>query len=145
MKKTTGFLMLAALFTFVISSCKKEQEGKTITQTINITLNANNSYSYQIPHAGDADDVMHIIKQSVNYKVSQVASVAGSDYALFEYTPGLNFTGSDEVQVSNEENHQGDANGQMHGNCNGGGNHHHGDTYIYIFKITVSGNTYNTK
>ena len=144
MKKIIAFLMLAALFTFVISSCKKEQEGKTITQTINITLNANNSYSFQIPHAGDADDVMHIIKQSVNYKVSRVSSVAGSDYALFEYTPGLNFTGSDEVQVSNEENHQGNANGQMHGNCNGGGNHH-GDTYIYIFKITVTGKTNNTK
>ncbi len=138
--------MLAALFTFAIFSCKKEKDGKTITQTINVTLNINKSYSYQITNKGDADDEMQITNQASNYKVSQLTNVAGSDNVLFEYTPAPNFTGSDEVQVSNAENHQCNSNGQMRGNCGGGGggNHPPHDCYIYIFKITVIGSATNT-
>lgn len=127
MKKISVLLLFATIM-FIAASCEKE--GATITKTVNVEINSNAAYSYTVPHAGDADDAMQITQQAMHSSVSKITPDASTGDALFEYVPATNFSGTDEVQVSNvEEHHNGN-----HGNCGG---HRHDDTYIYVFKITV--------
>jgi len=134
MKKITILLLLIAPLALTISSCRKE--GKTVTKTINVQLNANESYSNRIP-PGDADDMMQITSQAQHYSVSNVSFDPASGNSMFQYTPALNYTGTDEVDITNAE---GDHHGNGHaggGNCGGG--HHHDDQTIYIYKINIGG------
>src|SRR5689334_14520179 len=119
MKKITRLLFISAAILFTAQSCKKEDRDVTVTKTIAVSLKANESYSYEVPKAGDADDVMQITKQADHSLTSTVSPVANSENSLFEYTPAADFTGSDEVQVSNIETHHGNS-GHSHGNCSGG-------------------------
>ena len=128
--KKINLLLFAAVVFLAASSCKKEHQ--TITQTINVNLKLNASYSYTVPQAGDADDVMQITQQAMHSSVSKVTPDADGN-VLFEYVPAKDFSGTDEVRISNVEEHG----GGHHGNCDGG-NHGHGDTNIYIFKINIS-------
>jgi hypothetical protein len=136
MKKIAGLFFIAAAISFTTQSCKKDDNGPTVTHTVAVSLRANESYSYQVPKAGDADDVMQITKQAGHSLISKVSPVVNSENTLFEYTPALGFTGSDEVQVTNVENHSGQQGAPHHGNCSGGKGHHEGTT-TYIFKINV--------
>jgi hypothetical protein len=134
MKKIAGlFIVLAALT--IAQSCRKEDQGPTVSHQINVSLKANESYSFQIPHAGDADDVMQIKKQAIHSSNSQVSPVANSTNTLFEYTPAVDFTGSDEVVVASVEGTNGH-HGHHNGQCNGNKNHE--GTTIYDFKITIT-------
>ena len=141
MKKISGIALLAG-FIALTSSCRKERmdDGLVSTKTIYVEMNANDSYSTVISHAGDADDVMHITKQAANYSTSRVIPVANGN-VVFEYKPALDFIGSDEVQISNEEGSHGNA-GQ--GNC-GKGKHHHDDVVVTIFKINIKGASTKTR
>ena len=131
MKKISELFLLASALVFVYSSCRRE--GVTITKTIEVKLKVNESYSYTVAHAGDADDVMQIIQQASHSSVCTITPDASSGDALFSYTPARDYTGTDQVRVSNVEEHHG---GGHHGNCGGGG-HHHDDTYNYIFNFTI--------
>ena len=136
MKKITGILFIAVAILFAIQSCKKEDRDAPVTKTIAVSLKANESYSYQIPKTGDADDVMQITKQAEHSLSSEVSPVANSENTLFEYTPALDYTGNDEVQVTNVEVHNGNSGHSHHGNCSGGKDHHD-ETTTYAFKITI--------
>src|SRR4051812_7741465 len=133
MKTFTSFAFILAL-AFAFSSCKKE--GVTITKVINVDLAENESYKTAVPPAGDADDVMQITSQPQHSSACTVAPDAGTGSIMLQYTPSLNYIGTDEVQVSNTEGqHHG---GGHHGNCSG---HHHDNTTVYIYKINITGNT----
>jgi hypothetical protein len=135
MKKIAILLLVALPAALIISSCRKE--GQTVTKTINVVINANQTYTSQIP-AGDADDVMQITTQAQHYLTSQVTFDSASGSYIFLYTPALNYTGADNVQVTNTEgDHHGNGG---HGSCGG---HHHGNTTVYIYNITVKGVTTN--
>ncbi len=137
MKKITGSLIIAVALVVATQSCKKEDRDASTTKEIAVSLKANESYSYQIPQTGDADDVMQITKQADHSLISKISPVANSENTLFEYTPALDFTGSDEVQVTNVENHNGNSGHSHNGNCSGGKGHHDGTT-TYVFKITIT-------
>ena len=135
MKKFSAFSMVALTLLFTATSCKKEPVS--VTKTINVELKSNDTYSYTIPHAGDADDMMQIVQQAVNYSVSKITADASGN-TLFEYVPAKDFSGTDEVRISNvEEHHDSYHGGGNHGNCNGG-KHGHDDSYTYIFRINIS-------
>ena len=121
------------MFFFLLSSCEKE--GATITKTINVELLANSSFSYAIPLAGDADDVMQITQQGNHFFKSEVIATGSSGYK-FTYAPTFNYEGSDEVKISNEESNSG-SHGQ-HDKCSG---NQHGNETIYNFKIMVKGSS----
>ena len=57
MKKISGIALLAG-FIALTSSCRKERmdDGLVSTKTIYVEMNANDSYSTVISHAGDADE-----------------------------------------------------------------------------------------
>jgi hypothetical protein len=139
MKKITFLLFAAAVSLLFTSACRKEKNGITITKVINVVINANETYSTEIPHSGDADDAMQITVPAAHALVSKLTSASGGN-SLFEYTPVVNYTGSDEVIVSNQEERHGNGG---HGNC-GGGNHHHDDNVIYDFKITIQGTAHRS-
>ncbi len=131
------FSMLVIIATTV--SCRKEHEEEAVTKVIDITIQANEAYTYLMPPSGDADDLMEITQQAKHFALSQITPDAQRN-TLFEYTPELNYMGTDEVHVNTVEGqHTGDHhnhhnNGSSFGNCTG---HHEDVETNYIFKITV--------
>ncbi|MEO5571633.1 MAG: hypothetical protein ABIT08_11855 [Bacteroidia bacterium] len=139
MKNKSVFLPALIAVFFFIASCKKEQDhhdNETVTsKVIDVTLNQNQSYSYTMQSNGDADNVMEISQQAQHALTCKI-SADGSRNTLFEYTPALDYTGSDEIQVNTIEDKQKDGNhGGNHGNCQGG--HENDSETNYIFKITI--------
>ncbi len=139
MKKISGLMLTTAIVMFFTSACRKDENGVTITKVINIEINANNSYTFDVPHAGDADDLMQITKQASHFLKSQITPSSNGNVA-FAYTPELNYVGTDEVLISNGEGAHGNGGKGGHGNCGGSGKHHD-DTTIYDFKINIKGTT----
>lgn len=135
MKNYLSLFLLVVFASIVTTSCHKE--NSEVIKTINVTLEPNQTYTYTIPAAGDADDIMVIAKQAIHYLTSTVA-VDASRNATFTYTPAENYEGTDEVDVKNTENHpQNRLTPPPHrggGNCQG---KHHDDEVTYIFKITI--------
>lgn len=129
--KKISTLLLTVFAIVLISSCRKE--GNDVTKTINVALNAGDSYSYNISHAGDGDDVMEITAQASHASISEVKSANGNGDVVFQYTPASGYTGSDEVHVANVEEHNGNPH-HAGGSCGG----HHQGTTTYIFKITIA-------
>lgn len=144
MKNHFSITFLAVFAAVIVSSCHKE--GNEITKTINVTLAPNETYTYSIAAAGDADDVMEIAKQATHYLTSTVAVDANTRNAVFTYTPTENYIGTDEVDVKNIEHHQ--SNGLNNHPQRGNGNcqvhrHHEEDEITYIFKITIQASSGN--
>ncbi len=135
MKNYLSLFLLVAFASLVTTSCNKG--NSEVYKTINVTLTPNQTYTYDITAAGDADDQMDIVKQASHYLTSTVA-VGASNKTTFTYTPAENYEGTDEVQVKNVEHHQqGSSTPPPHrggGNCQG---KHHDDEVTYIFKITI--------
>ena len=136
MKKNIKLSLIVLIFLFAVSSCRKEPV--TTTKTINVELKSNDSYSYIILKEGDddEDDVMKIVQQAMNYSVSKITPDA-SENILFEYVPAKDFSGTDEVRISNEHDRDEDHHrGGHHGSCHDG-KRGHDNTSIYIFKFNI--------
>lgn len=136
MKNYLSLFLLVGFASIISTSCHKE--NSEVVKTINVTLAPNETYTYSIPAAGDADDKFEISKQASHYLTSTLA-VDASNAGTFTYTPTENYEGTDEVQVKNIEHHQqGGLTPPPHrggGNCQG--KHHEEDEITYIFKITI--------
>jgi len=128
MKNIRNLIPVVIFVSFLCFSCEKD--GTSVTKVINVQLSSNESYSHAVPK-GDDDDVMQFTKQADHSLKSEI-SPSGNN-VIFNYTPALDFTGTDEVKISNVEEHHGNA----HGGCSG---HHHDDNVTYDFKISVIGN-----
>jgi hypothetical protein len=147
MKKIAALPVVIAFLVFV-SSCRKEENGVTITKVINVELKMNESFSFPVAHAGDNDDAMLITMQAMNASSCELSPLPGTEDMLFKYVPAINFTGTDVVQVSNEEgSHGGCGNGFAGpgGHGNNGKKHHHDNSTVYIFKINITGSSTKEK
>ncbi len=136
MKRNIHFLLLLSFSILVFVSCNKEHQA--VTKVINVSLKPGEAYTYQIPSTGDADDVMQITKQASHAASTSLDFKNNTTPSTFQYTPVTDYTGTDEVDVSTVETHNGSS-GQHHqgfGQCQGG--HHHDEGTTYIFKITIS-------
>jgi len=131
--KNNLFIPAVIACLFFITSCeKKEHEDTVISKVINVDLKQNESYSYTIP-AGD--DAMQISQQAQHALISRVTTDVSRNTRL-EYTPAIDYTGSDEIHVGIiESGHNGNGGGHHHGNCQGGGNE---TETRYIFKINIT-------
>jgi len=132
MKKFTTYMMMIAVVALA-SSCRKENiqpEATTVTQIVNVDLATNARYTYDIAYHGNANDVV-ISKQATNYLISKT-NVLSADRIQFEYQPAQNYTGTDEIQITQNsaEHHKGQ------GTCGNGSSH--GNKIVYIFKVHVS-------
>ena len=145
MKKIFLMLVLTSPFIFALQSCqksdmKKDHEDKIVYQTVDATINANETYTYTVPE-NKSDDPFGITSQASHYKTSELEN----ESTTYKYIPATDYTGSDKVVISNvEEQHDGNhSNGG--GNCNG--NHHHEDEteLVIAINLTIKGVSTATK
>ena len=72
MKNGLQFLVLAAFCLFGFASCKKEGHGENKSVTLNVTVNAGDTYKLDLSPYGDEDDVASIAKQAADYNISAI-------------------------------------------------------------------------
>ena len=127
--KTIAIPILAVVLCFNLS-CQKEQDI-TKTKTIDVTVASGESYSTTVSPKGDDD--FSITLQAAHASLSELATANGN--MIFTYTPANGYIGNDEVQITaSQENQHG------HGNCP---SHHQNDeSTVYVYKITVTGETH---
>ena len=136
MKIFTRISLLVIVAAFVFTACRKEHEA--VTKVITVTLNANETYNYNIPPTGDKDDVLQIVQPAAHALTNTLGFTNNTASSSFQYTPALNYTGTDEVHVATVEDHHPNNGGSGFGNCQGGGHHgHHDEGTTYIFKIII--------
>lgn len=151
MKKTIVILATAsALFTTMVSCKKKDMqaEKEAITQTVDVSLNTNESYLFTLPK-NLRDDPYEITTQASHFSISELG-VNASGERVYKYTPAQGYTGTDQIIVSNDqerEEHkmhpQGPPpmgpkpQGQPKGNCKDKQGEE--DHYIITFNFNVKG------
>lgn len=104
MKKTIVLLAVAsALITGMVSCKKKEMPAPkaAITQTVNVSLKSNEDYTFTLPK-NLRDDEYEITSQASHFSISEVGKNTSGEQ-IYKYTPATDFTGTDVVIVSNDE------------------------------------------
>jgi hypothetical protein len=116
MKRIT--LLLAAVGTLALSSCscKKKEPGTDVkvTQTVDVTINENSSYTYQVPD-NKSDDPYAITADAKHASVSTLTGEVNVAPA-YSYTPVRGFVGTDQVIIENVEEQHNDQSGEHHDN-----------------------------
>lgn len=149
MKKTIVILATASALVAGMASCKKEKMPKeAITETVNVSLKTNESYQFVLPK-NLRDDPYEITTQAKHAFISEVGTNTNGD-RVFKYTPITDYTGTDMVVISNDqerEEHQAHPAGtppvgpppnEHHKHdCKGGEEDH----YIYTFNFITENAT----
>lgn len=135
MKNPILKLAIAATLFVGMTSCKKETMPKdAITQTLNVNLTLNENYTFKLPK-NLRDDAYEITSQANHSKISQVGLNVNGEQ-VYQYTPMLNYTGNDQVIVSNDEERNEQHNqpsGPHQGDCKNAEEDH----YIITINFTV--------
>lgn len=111
------FLSLGVAF-ILTQSCNKsrlEKEETVVKQTIDATINLNETYTFTLP-ANTSDDPFEITTQASHFRISELGTNA-EGAAIYQYTPEADYVGTDVVVVANVE--------EKHADCSNGnqGNH----------------------
>ncbi|MBC7384042.1 MAG: hypothetical protein H7296_13830 [Bacteroidia bacterium] len=131
MKKSIIISFAVICCLLLASACKKENESTNTV--INVTLEPNKAYSYNMDKLGDDDDQVQITTEASHSLISRITPVANSTFTLFEYTPVKDYVGTDEVVVSAvEPTHN---KGGKGGKC--GKHNHEEESNQYTFKINI--------
>jgi hypothetical protein len=134
MKK--NLLLFVAIFTVTIlfTSCKKEKAGedKITNITLDVSINAGETYNLDLSKYGDADDVATITTQAANYLVSEITKTAviGNYSFMKAGSPKAGGNGNETVVLKVAEGQRG--NGNTRGNEHGGKQCHKDETNITI-------------
>lgn len=138
MKKLMLMLSVVVLTTFALTSCGRPDEKPAIEKTINVQLETNEPYTFVLPQ-NIRNDEYQFTSQASHYSISVLgANSVGQN--IYQYTPETNYTGTDQVTVSNESIEEitgpcGNPNGKPgFGNCMGGGQVEH---YIVTFNFNI--------
>lgn len=116
MKKSIFMFAFAGLVLAIMPSCQKEKVNAVVTKTVDATLKVNETYTFTLP-AQEGDDAYEITTQASHYTVSKVGLDATGANMVYEYTPALDFVGTDQVVITTtEEEHTGEHHGGMCGN-----------------------------
>lgn len=162
MKKIILILATASAVVAGMASCKKEHTPKeAIKQTINVSIKANEAYTFVLPK-NLRDDPYEITSQPVNYTISDFGEDSLGN-RVYLYLPSKDYTGTDAVVLSNNQeraNHQQHTQGPPPSGCskgtppNAGGskcNGHHKekckggeeDHYIITINFTIENSSAN--
>ena len=141
-------LTVASLAMVSMQSCKKKEAPKPpVQETINAQLQTNEARTFVLPK-NKRDDAYEIKLNPLHATISQLGTDASGN-SIYQYTPVLDFTGNDQVVVSNAEELKEPCHHRHHGilppphphgDCNGGEEDH------YIIKIifTIGSTTTST-
>ena len=122
--KTVATLILAVVLSFNIS-CQKEQ-GEIVTKTINVSIAPGETYTDVLSSHGK--EGFTITRQAEHASFSELKKCSGHGQMKFTYTASSQYNGNDEVQIT----------GDQKNHCPIQDN----ETTIYVYKISVSGETH---
>jgi hypothetical protein len=122
--KSIAILILAVVLSFNIS-CQKEQ-NEIVTKTINVSIAPGETYTDILFPSGKEE--FNISLQAEHASFSELKECSDHGQMKFTYIASSQYTGNDEVQITGDEkNHC-----PMQDN----------ETTIYVYKISVSGETH---
>jgi hypothetical protein len=81
MKKNLALLVAIISIAFLFTACKKENGDDIKNITLNISINAGETYKLDLSKYGDADDVAIITKQASIFTTSEIVTIG----AIGEY------------------------------------------------------------
>ncbi len=121
MKKS--ILLVSVCLALSVVGCKKDalpSDSETkVTETVEITLPENSSYTYNVP-ANQSDDPYQIT-QDASHASASVLETKSSGESIYTYTPVRGFVGDDQVIIENvEELHIHENQDGLSGGCYGG-------------------------
>ena len=99
MKKLFLMLVLAGAATLSFTSCGKGEPKPAIEQKFTVELSENQSYTFTLPD-NTRHDVYAFTSQALHSSTS-ILSKNASGAPIYQYTPALNYKGTDDVVVSN--------------------------------------------
>lgn len=109
------YAISATLFICImLLSCSKQsindEVSPDLTNVINATIAPNQSYHFTVSEPGEVS----IVKQAKHYKISETALEAESGKMIYSYTPSQDYTGTEEIILTNKK-----AVPIVYGGCNG--------------------------
>jgi hypothetical protein len=131
-----------------ITSCRKEEKySPPVVQNITANLKVNESYTFTLPSTDSKHP--YTITTAAQHSSISLLNKGGNGNDIYQYTPALNYSGSDFVSIANFDNHQGpQGNGCQNGGGCGHGGHHGGcdddDGQQNIVNITFNVGTSTT-
>ena len=136
-KKLILLLSVASLVMVGTQSCKKKEgpPKPAIKQTVNTQLKANEAYTFTLPR-NTRNDEYEITANASHASISKIGVDASGNY-IYQYTPALNYAGTDQVVLANDEElrePQNHPKPHPHGGCNNGGQEDH---YIVTINFTI--------
>jgi hypothetical protein len=128
MKKILNFTLTLLSLTILFTSCKKEHTDEIKNITLNVTVNAGDTYKLNLNQYGDADDIATITKQATTFITSEItkAGIIGEYNFMKAGSPKAGGNGYETVVIKIAEGVRG-GNGITVGGCipngNSGENH----------------------
>lgn len=104
--------IFSAIFVFSIGlsmSCEKNSptgESEITNQIITKTISENQSYQYDLGNFGDEEGVS-ITKQAIHFSKSELVRDVNTAKIIYNYTPNIDFIGSDEIEIRSERGSNG--------------------------------------
>ena len=87
MKKITAFFVIASLLLVSFSSCKKDNRGNEIKSvSLDVTVNAGETYQLDLSQYADADDLTSITQQAASFLVSEITKNAATGNYIYKFS-----------------------------------------------------------
>jgi hypothetical protein len=143
MKKILIFAVAVFSSAILFTSCKKEKTDEITNVTLDVSINAGETYKLDLSQYGDADDFATITTQATTFTTSEIAKVGtiGEYNFMKAGNPKVGGNGSETVVLKVEE-------GVGNGRCSGdslnvhphpqSGDNHHGKKHIEETNITIN-------
>ena len=104
MKPMKIFITVTLISIVLFGGCKKD-ESKNSIKTINVTLQYNQTYQYDLGGFGDEEGAS-IIRQASHYEISKMDRINWVNM-IYTYKPIQDYIGSDEVELKAERGSDG--------------------------------------
>lgn len=101
MKLNKTFFALCLFMGGLITSCEKNsptEENGVTNQIINKTISKNQTFQYDLGNFGDEEGAS-ITKQANHFSTSELVRNINTVKIIYNYTPTLDFVGTDEIQI----------------------------------------------
>jgi hypothetical protein len=142
MKKILIFAVALLSSAILFTSCKKENTDEITNVTLDVSINAGETYKLDLSHYGDADDFATITTQATTFTTSEIAKIGtiGEYNFMKAGNPKVGGNGTESVVLKIEE---GNGGGRCIGDStavhpNNGGGHHGKKHHIEETNITIN-------
>lgn len=98
--------MLTLCLSAAFASCTKGGCDPSDDQVVNVTMRANETYSYSLGSFGDEEGAS-IVRQAKHYQTSRLYRNTDFSNVTYEYKPEQDYTGTDEVELRSEKGSNG--------------------------------------